>query len=121
MLTSVRVMCFVQLVALTATQAQTSPSRPTSAVMPQAHMQGSDNLKRTIVTGVECMQKAPQADDTESQFKTMMYEYHRQGVEMAQTQRVNGKSGAIKVRVKKIISANEKEIAPSNQRLDNQK
>jgi uncharacterized protein (DUF305 family) len=67
------------------------------------------------------MQKTQMSGDTDKEFKTIMYEYNRQGVEMAQTQGAHGKSAAMKAMARKIISAQMKDIAQFNQRRDKQK
>ena len=81
-------MCFVQLAAFylvtAAAQAQTFASRPASAAMPQAHMQkhigGSDNIERSMVIGLECMQKMQMSGDTDKGSGGFSNKYHQQAV-----------------------------------------
>lgn len=108
-------------------QAQPAPMpmpMPTpSAAQTDAHkaMMGSDGMKKSMMTGMEGMQKMPMTSDTDKNFAMMMKLHHQQGVEMAQMQIAHGKSPTMKKMAKQIIAAQNKEIAQFDQWLAKQK
>lgn len=118
---SVTALCLVS----TPAQAQTSPSVAPSASMPQGHMQqgsgGSENMKQSMMTGMESMQKMQMSGDTDKDFAMMMKMHHQQGVEMAQMELKNGKSPTMKAMAKQIIAMQKKEITQFEQWLAKQK
>ena len=105
--------------------AQTSPTVGSSPKMPQGHMQqgasGSDDMKKSMMTGMEGMQNMPMSGDIDKDFAMMMKMHHQQAVNMAQTELANGKSPAMKAMAKRIIAAQQKEIAEFDKWLAKQK
>ena len=127
-LKSVRALCLVPMTALclvSAAQAQTSPSEAPSASMPQGHLQkgtgGSDDMKQSMMTRMDSMQKMQMSGDTDKDFAMMMKMHHQQGVEMAQMELAHGKSPAMKAMARQIIAAQKKEIVQFDQWLAKQK
>ena len=110
---------------LTAVQAQPAPmampmktdAQPAAA----KPMMGSDDMKKSMMTGMESMQKMPMTGDTDKVFAMMMKMHHQQGVDMAKMELANGKSAAMKKMAKNIISAQNKEIREFDQWLAKQK
>ena len=110
---------------LTAVQAQPAPmampmktdAQPAAA----KPMMGSDDMKKSMMTGMESMQKMPMTGDTDKDFAMMMKMHHQQGVEMAKMQIDHGKSPVMKKMAKQIIAAQNKEIAQFDQWLAKQK
>ena len=92
--------------------AQTPPPAGASSSMPPGHMQmGSDDMKKSMMNGMEGMQNMPMSGDTDKDFATMMKMHHQRGVNMAQMELANGKSPEMKAMAKKIIVAQKKESA----------
>ena len=124
-----RALCLVPVTALglvsTSIQAQTVPAVTPSAVMHPEHMQKgtgrSADMKQTMVTGMDSMQKMPMSGDTDKDFAMMMKMHHQQAVDMAQMELAHGKSPAMKAMAKQIIAAQKKEIAKFDQWLAKQK
>ena len=115
------------LVALsaTATNAQTPAPKEPAMTMPSKDMQhgmmGSDGMKQSMMKGMDSMQKMPMSGDTDKDFAMMMKMHHQQGVEMAQMEIAHGKSPAMKSMAKKIVAAQNKEIAEFDRWLAKQK
>ena len=84
-------------------------------------MTGSDDMKKSTMPGMDGMQKMPMSGDTDKDFAMMMKMHHQKGVEMAQMELDHGKSPAMKAMAKKIIAAQNKEIAQFDQWLAKQK
>lgn len=110
---------------LTAVQAQPAPmampmkaDAKASAAKP---MMGSDDMKKSMMAGMESMQKMPMTGDTDKDFAMMMKMHHQQGVDMAKMELANGKSPAMKKMAKNIISAQNKEIQEFDKWLVKQK
>ena len=136
-LKSVRALCSGSLAALclvSAAQAQTAPAAPTTPpssgmphIPPMQHDvsssrgMGSHDMKQSMMTGMEGMQKMPMSGDTDKDFAMMMKMHHQQGVEMARMEVAHGKSPAMKAMARNIISAQNKEIAKFDQWLARQK
>ena len=92
--------------------AQTMPPADSPSSMPPGHMQmGSDDMKKSMMSGMEGMQNMPMSGDTDKDFATMMKLHHQQAVNIAQMETTNGKSPAMKAVAKRIIAAQKKEIA----------
>ncbi len=81
----------------------------------------SDAMKKSMMMGMEGMQKMPMSGDVDKDFAMMMKMHHQQGVEMAQMELANGKSPEMKTMAKNIISAQKKEIAAFDKWLAKQK
>ncbi|MDE2402977.1 MAG: DUF305 domain-containing protein [Burkholderiales bacterium] len=82
---------------------------------------GSEDMKQSMMSGMEGMNKMPMTGDTDKDFAMMMKMHHQQGVKMAQMELSHGKSPAMKAMAKKIIAAQNKEITQFDQWLAKQK
>lgn len=133
-LKSIRAACLVPLSGLclmSAVQAQTSMPAASSAHMSnmsdmskgamQQTSPGSEDMKQSMMSGMEGMNKMPMTGDTDKDFAMMMKMHHQQGVKMAQMELSHGKSPAMKAMAKKIIAAQNKEITQFDQWLAKQK
>lgn len=125
---SVRSFCFASLTALclvAQAQAQTAPSTMPQTGMSQGQMPrtmpAAQDMKSSMMTGMDMMQKMPMSGDTDKDFATMMKMHHQQAVEMAQMELANGRSPEMKKMAKQIIAAQNKEIAQFNRWLAKQK
>lgn len=126
---SIQALCLAPVTAIlfvSAAQAQTPPPSATpSTSMPQGHMQkgagASDDMKQSMMTNMDSMQKMQMSGDTDKDFAMMMKMHHQQGVEMAQMELAHGKSPAMKAMARQIIAAQKKEIAQLEQWLAKQK
>ena len=102
--------------ALTAV-AQTQPSTPPASApmnMSPAQMQkgnGSDEMMKSMMRGMESMQKMQMSGDTDKDFAMLMKIHHQQALEMAKPQIAHGKSPDLKAMARKIIKDQTKEIA----------
>ena len=128
-LNPVRALCLVPLTALwlasATSQAQTAPAMGPSASMPQGHMQkgaaGAQDMKASMMMGMDGMQKMQMSGDTDKDFAMMMKMHHQQALNMAQMELEHGKSPVMKTMAKQIIVAQKKEIAQFDQWLAKQK
>ena len=124
-----RVVCLLPLAALylgnAAAQTPTSPSADQSVGMPQEHKErgaaGSNDMKQSMMTGMDSMQKMSMSGDTDKDFAMMMKMHHKQAIDMAQIELAHGKSPAMTAIAKKIIAAQKKEIAEFERWLAKQK
>ena len=115
------------ILAVTTAQAQT-PSMPMAMPMKAATsadvhkgMMGSDGMKKSMMAGMESMQKMPMTGDTDKDFAMMMKMHHQQGVDMAKMQIAHGKSPAMTKMAKQIVAAQNKEIQQFDKWLATQK
>ncbi|MCU7369760.1 DUF305 domain-containing protein [Paucibacter sp. O1-1] len=115
---------------LIATLAQAQPAMPHAASMPQGQMQktpmhtsasGPHDMRQSMMSGMESMQKMPMSGDVDKDFAMMMKVHHQQAVDIAEMELAHGKSPAMKDMAKKIIAAQKKEIATFDQWLSKQK
>lgn len=115
----------LSLLIAAAAQAQTVPSPPPSTGMPHAQMQagqmGSDEMKQSMMKGMDNMQKMKMSGDTDKDFATMMKVHHQQAVEMAQVELAKGSSAEMKAMATQIIAAQKKEIEQFDKWLAKQK
>lgn len=117
--TSLRLVGSAALLVLAAglAQAQGSGTTSTGSSMTQgsgtsaAMGHGSDQMHKSMMSGMEHMQKMPMSGDTDKDFATMMKMHHQQAIEMAQAEVQHGKSPEMKALAKKIIDEQKKEIA----------
>ena len=72
---------------------------------------GSDEMKKSMMSGMEGMQSMPMSGEVDKDFAMMMKMHHQQAVNMAQTELANGKSSEMKAMAKRIIADQKKEIA----------
>ena len=92
------------------------PSRP----MGQG-MDGSHDMKKSMMTGMDGMQKMQMSGNVDMDFAMMMKMHHQQAVEMAKMQLAHGKSADMKAMARRIIAAQNKEIAQFDRWLAKQK
>ena len=95
------------------------------ATMPHGHMKkgmmGSDDMKKSMMTGMDGMNKMTMSGDIDKDFAMMMKIHHQQAVDMSEMQLAHGKSPEMKAMAKQIIAAQMKEIAKFDQFLAKQK
>ena len=124
-----KVVSLVPVVALSlaavSVQAQTSPGMAPSASMPMGQMHkgaaGSHDMKASMMTGMDGMQKMTMSGDVDKDFAMMMKLHHQQALDMAEMQLAHGKSPEMKTMAKQIIAAQKKEIAQFDKWLAKQK
>ena len=124
-----KAVCLVPLTALwlaaAPAQAQTAPAMAPSASMPMGQMQkgaaGPNDMKASMMMGMDGMQKMPMSGDTDKDFAMMMKMHHQQALNMAEMELANGKSPEMKTMAKQIIVAQKKEIAQFDKWLAKQK
>ena len=128
LLKSLRAAMFVPLTVLSlATAAQTQTAKPMapSASMPMGGMQsgagGSADMKKSMMGGMDSMQKMPMSGDADKDFAMMMKIHHQGAVDMAEMELAHGKSPVMKAMAKKIVAAQKKEIAEFDRWLATQK
>ena len=106
-------------------QVQTAQPMASSAGMPMGHMQsrakGGGDMQRSMMGGMERMQKMKMSGDTDKDFAMMMKIHHQGAIDMAQMELAHGKSPAMKAMAKQIIAAQKKEIAQFDRWLATQK
>ena len=127
-LSSTRVLCFAAataFVVITVAQAQPAPMAMPAKTTTQADAHkgtmGSESMKKSMMAGVDGMQKMTMTGDTDKDFAMMMKMHHQQGVDMAQMEIDHGKSPVMKKMAKQIIAAQNKEIRQFDQWLAKQK
>ena len=128
MLTPYRALCAAAFAATclwSTVQAQTTPAPNMPAAMPHGQMQkgmmGSDDMKKSMMTGMDGMNKMTMSGDIDKDFAMMMKIHHQQAVDMSEMEIAHGKSPAMKTMAKQIIAAQKKEIAKFDQFLAKQK
>ena len=122
---SIKALILVPLVTLcmmTAAHADTNSAKEPSAHMPKAEMQkgsgGSDEMMKSMKTGMEGMKMS---GDTDKDFAMMMKMHHQKALDMAQMELDHGKSPEMKKMAQQIIVAQKKEIAQFDRWLDKHK
>lgn len=124
-----KALCLVPLAALwiasASVQAQTAPAMAPYASMPMGQMNagaaGSQDMKASMMMGMDGMQKMTMSGDTDKDFAMMMKMHHQQALKMAEMELVNGKSAEMKAMAKQISVAQKKEIAHFDNWLAKQK
>jgi uncharacterized protein (DUF305 family) len=102
-------------------QAQTAvPMNTPNGQMSQS-MVASHDMKASMVTSMDKMQKMSMSGDVDKDFAMMMKMHHQHGVEMAKMELMHGKSPEMKKMAKQIVAAQNKEIAQFDQWLAKQK
>ena len=108
-----------------AAQAQTATVPSAPVTMPHGQMNkgmmGSEDMKKSMMTGMDGMNKMAMTGDIDKDFAMMMKIHHQQAVEMSEMQMAHGKSPEMKAMAKQIISAQKKEITKFDQWLAKQK
>ena len=111
--------------ASAAVQAQTAPAKAPPASMPMDQMHnraaGPNDMKASMMMGMDGMQKMAMTGDTDKDFAMMMKMHHQQAVNMAEMEIAHGRSGEMKAMAKRIIVAQKKEIAQFDKWLAKQK
>ncbi|WP_455342486.1 DUF305 domain-containing protein [Variovorax durovernensis] len=82
--------------------------------MSSAQMQkgsGSDEMMKSMMSGMDGMQKMKMSGDTDKDFAMLMKMHHQQALEMAKPEIAHGKSPELKAMARKIIKDQTKEIA----------
>lgn len=99
--------------AIAQNQPATPPASAPMAMSPGAmhHKAGSDEMKKSMMSGMDSMQKMQMSGDTDKDFATMMKMHHQQALEMARHELANGRSAELKAMSRKIIKDQTKEIA----------
>ncbi len=108
-----------------AAQAQTAATPSAAPTMPhgQMHkgMMGSEDMKKSMMMGMDGMNKMTMSGDTDKDFAMMMKMHHQQAVDMSEMEIAHGKSTEMKAMAKQIIAAQKKEIAMFDKWLAKQK
>lgn len=125
----IRAFCLTTMAALvlasTTVQAQTAMPMPADVSAPQVGMQdskpGSPDMKQSMKSGMDSMQKMQMTGDTDKDFAKMMKMHHQQALDMAEMELAHGKSPELKTMAKNIISGQKKEIAQFDRWLAKQK
>ena len=98
-----------------AAQAQpTTSGTPAPMTMSPAQMakgSGSEEMKKSMMSGMDGMQKMQMSGDTDKNFAMMMKMHHQQALEMAKPEIAHGKSPELKAMARKIVKDQTKEIA----------
>jgi len=76
---------------------------------------GSEQMKKSMESGMQGMHKMPMSGDTDKDFAMMMKMHHQQALEMAKVEVEHGKSPELKAMASKMIKDQSKEI----EQLDN--
>ncbi|CKT61244.1 Uncharacterized protein conserved in bacteria [Mycobacterium tuberculosis] len=82
--------------------------------MPSDQMQkgdGSDEMKKSMMSGMDRMQKMSMSGNTDKDFAMLMKMHHQQALEMAKPEIAHGKSPELKAMARKIVKDQTKEIA----------
>ncbi len=108
-----------------AAQAQTAAVPSAPATMPHGQMNkgmmGSEDMKKSMMMGMDGMNKMTMSGDVDKDFAKMMKIHHQQAVDMSEMEIAHGKSPEVKAMAKQIISAQKKEITKFDQWLAKQK
>lgn len=121
-----KALCAVSLTVLMSLSAHAQSAPATGpATMPMADMHkgatGANDMKGSMMMGMEEMQKMPMSGNTDKDFAMMMKIHHQQALNMAEMQLKTGKSPEMKAMAKQIIVAQKKEIAQFDKWLAKQK
>lgn len=109
----------------TTTQAQSQAASSPSSKMPsisgagmgagmgmgKGDTHGADQMHKAMTSGMDSMKMMKSTGDTDRDFAMLMKMHHEQAVEMAKTEIAHGKSAELKAMSRKIIAAQQKEIA----------
>jgi uncharacterized protein (DUF305 family) len=124
-----RAMCLISAAAICSAalaQAQTALPASKATGMPHGQMEqgmagNSFDMKQSMMKGMDGMQAMQMTGDHDKDFAMMMKMHHQQGVTMAKAELEHGKSRAMKEMARKIIAAQNKEIAQFDRWLVNEK
>lgn len=125
---SIKALILVPLATLcmiTVAHADTDVAKEPATSMPKAEMQkgsvGSDEMMKSMGTGMEGMENMKMSGDTDKDFAMMMKMHHQKALDMAQMELDHGKSPEMKKMAKQIIVAQKKEVAQFDRWLDKHK
>ena len=125
---SIKALTLVPLVTfclITAAHAATDVAKEPSTSMSKEAMEkgsgGSDEMMKSMKTGMEGMEDLKMSGDTDKDFAMMMKMHHQKALDMAQMELDQGKSPEMKKMAKQIIVAQKKEIAQFDRWLDKHK
>ena len=76
----------------------------------QSSGHGSDQMKKSMESGMQSMQKMPMSGDTDKDFAMMMKMHHQQALDMAKAEVEHGKSPELKAMANKMIKDQTQEI-----------
>ena len=85
--------------------------KPSASAAGSGASGGSNQMHMSMMKGMDDMKSMPMTGDTDKDFASMMKMHHQQGVDMAKMELANGKSAEMKAMARKIIAAQQKEIA----------
>ena len=118
-------LCFSAAIVLSSVGVAQAQPAPAAAPMSKDHMQhsgaGSADMKQSMMSGMDGMQKMQMSGDTDKDFAMMMKIHHQGALDMAQMELTHGKSPIMKAMAKNIIAAQKKEIAQFDRWLATQK
>jgi uncharacterized protein (DUF305 family) len=77
----------------------------------QSASHGSEQMHKTMMSGMQQMQGMKMTGDTDKDFAMMMKMHHQQALDMAKAQLAHGKSPELKAMAEKMIKDQTKEIA----------
>ena len=125
---SIKALTLVPLVTfcmMTAAHADTNSAKEPSTSMSKAEMQkgsgGSDEMMKSMKTGMDGMENMKMSGDNDKDFAMMMKMHHQKALDMAQMELDHGKSPEMKKMAQQIIVAQKKEIAQFDRWLDKHK
>lgn len=87
------------------------PGKPPASTAGNGASGGSNQMHMSMMKGMDDMKSMPMTGDTDNDFASMMKMHHQQAVAMAKMELANGKSAEMKAMARKIIAAQQKEIA----------
>ena len=76
----------------------------------QSSGHGSEQMKKSMDSGMQSMQKMPMSGNTDKDFAMMMKMHHQQALGMAKAELEHGKSPELKAMASKMIQDQSKEI-----------
>lgn len=79
--------------------------------MGKGDSRGSDQMYKSMMSGMEGMKMMKPTGNTDKDFAMLMKMHHEQALEMAKAEIAHGKSAELKALSRKIIAAQQKEIA----------
>ncbi|MCY4746867.1 DUF305 family protein family protein [Aquabacterium commune] len=81
------------------------------AATAQSANHGSEQMHKSMMSGMQQMQGIKMTGDTDKDFAMMMKMHHQQALDMAKVQVAHGKSPELKAMAEKMIKDQSKEIA----------
>lgn len=81
-----------------------------ASALAQSPDHGSEQMKKSMDSGMQSMQKMPMTGNTDKDFAMMMKMHHQQALGMAKVELEHGKSPELKAMASKMIQDQSKEI-----------